>query len=103
VHYTCEDARTIVQSCVAAGAPLDFWAINNYAVASFDTELRSADFGISKHQAASGLPVLISETGHSSSENLHPDAANRQGAALPSQLWEALMAGAMGVHVFTWN
>jgi hypothetical protein len=103
IHYTCEDAKTIVASCAAAGAPLDFWAINNYAVAGVTTELRSADYGIAKHQAASGLPVMISETGHSSTENLADGAAQRQAAAVPTQMWEALMSGAIGAHIFTWN
>lgn len=49
------------------------------------------------------MPVLVTETGHSSTENLFPGAAERQSAALPGQVWEALMAGAMGVHIFTWN
>jgi hypothetical protein len=103
IHYTCEDAKTIVASCAAAGAPLHFWAINNYAVAGVKTELRSADFGIAKHQAASGLPVMLSETGHSSTENLADGAAQRQAAALPTQMWEALISGVIGVHIFTWN
>ena len=103
IHYTCEDAKTIVATCAAAGAPLDFWAINNYAVAGVKTELRSADFGISKHQAASGLPVMLSETGHSSTENLAAGAAERQAAALPTQIWEAFMSGVIGAHIFTWN
>jgi len=30
-------------------------------------------------------------------------AAERQSNALPSQLWEALMSGAIGVHFFHWN
>lgn len=103
IHYTCEDATTIVAACAAAGAPLDFWAINNYAVAGAKTELRSADFGIVKHQAASGLPVMLSETGHSSTENLADGAAERQAAALPTQIWEAFMSGVIGAHIFTWN
>lgn len=103
IHYTCEDAKTIVARCAAAGAPLQFWAINNYAVAGVKTELRSADFGIAKHQAASGLPVMLSETGHSSTENLADGAAERQAAVLPTQMWEALMSGVIGVHIFTWN
>jgi hypothetical protein len=102
-NNTCEDAKTIVARCAAAGAPLDFWSINNYAWALEGNELRSAQFGIKKYQDQSGLPVLVTETGHSSTENLFPGAAARQGAALPGQLWEALMAGAMGVHIFTWN
>ncbi len=102
-NNTCEDAKTIVERCAAAGAPLDFWSINNYAWALEGNELRSAQYGIKKYQDQSGLPVLVTETGHSSTENLFPGAAGRQPAALPGQLWEALMAGAMGVHIFTWN
>jgi hypothetical protein len=75
-NHTCEDAKTIVNRCAEAGAPLDFWSINNYAWASFGSELRSADYGIAKYQAQSGLPVMISETGHSSTEDsLGPGAA----------------------------
>jgi hypothetical protein len=103
VFYTCEDARTIVASCAEAGAPLDFWSINNYAIATINTELRSVDYGIGKHRAASGLPVLVSETGHTSTETQAADASGRQAAALPGELWASLMSGAIGVHVFTWN
>jgi len=102
-HYTCEDTRTIVNRCAAAGAPLDFWAINNYAIAALGSELRSADFGIRKHQAASGLPVFVSETGHTSNEGLYGGGSGRQPRAVPGQMWEALMAGALGTHIFTWN
>ena len=100
--YTCEDAKTIVARCAAAGAPLDFWSLNNYAGASIGGEMRSADFGIRKYQAQSGLPIMVSETGHSSTENF-PPAAVRAPKAVPSQIWEALSSGAIGVHVFTWN
>ena len=101
--YPCEDAKTIVACCRLAGAPLDFWSINNYAIATLDTELRSADFGIGKHRAQSGLPVMVSETGHTSTETLHRGAGPRQARAVPGQVYEALMSGAIGVHVFTWN
>ncbi len=101
--YTCEDAKTIVARCADAGAPLQFWSINNYAGATIGDEFRSADFGIRKYQAQSGLPVMVSETGHSSTENFPPTAAPRQGKANPSQMWEALTSGAIGMHVFTWN
>jgi hypothetical protein len=103
VHYTCEDARTIVRACEAASAPLHFWSINNYTSASLDTELRSGDFGISRHRIASGLPVMVSETGHTSTETIWQGAAERQAAAVPGQMWEALMSGAIGTHIFTWN
>jgi hypothetical protein len=103
VFYTCEDARTIVASCAEVQAPLDFWSINNYAIATINSELRSVDFGIGKHQAASGLPVLVTETGHTSTETQYPDSSARQAAALPTELWASLMSGAIGVHIFTWN
>ncbi len=104
-NYACEDARTIVARCAATNAPLDFWAINNYANAAIGSELRSADFGIAKYQEESGLPVMISETGHSSTEDLfdYPDAGKRQAKALPGQLWESLISGAIGTHLFHWN
>ena len=102
-NNTCEDAETIVERCAAAGAPLDFWSINNYAWALQGNELRSAGFGITKYEDQSGLPLLVTETGHSSTETLFTGARTRQAAALPGQLWEALMRGAAGVHIFTWN
>jgi hypothetical protein len=104
-NNACEDARTIVARCEAAGARLNFWAINNYANAAIGSELRSADFGIGKYQEESGLPVMISETGHSSTEDLfdYPDAGRRQAKAAPGQLWESLVSGAIGTHVFHWN
>ncbi|HEY8241020.1 MAG TPA: beta-galactosidase, partial [Kiritimatiellia bacterium] len=102
-NNTCEDAKTIVARCAAAGAPLDFWSINTYAWASEGNELRSAQYSITKYQDQAGLPVLVTETGHTSTEDLFPGAAGRQAAALPGQVWEMLMAGAIGTHIFTWN
>ena len=100
---TCEDARAIVARCAAAGAPLDFWSINNYAWASIGSEMRTADFGIAKYRQQSGLPVMISETGHSSTESLFDGAPARQAKAIPSQMWEALVSGAIGTHIFHWS
>ena len=45
-NNTCEDAPAIVGLRRRAGAPLDFWSINNYAWASYGSELRTGDFGI---------------------------------------------------------
>ena len=59
-------------------APLDFWSINNYAWALQGNELRSGQFGITKYQDQSGLPILITETGHSSTEDQFPGAPSRQ-------------------------
>ncbi len=46
---------------------------------------------------------MVSETGHSSSEAPASLSAVRQAKAIPSQMWEALTSGAIGMHVFTWN
>lgn len=99
--YTAEDAKTIVACCAAAKAPLDVWSINNYPRAATGSEQRSADFGVAKYRAQSGLPVLVTETGYSSTEVY--GEPERQAAAIPSALWEALVSGALGVHLFTWN
>jgi hypothetical protein len=101
--YTCEDAATIVARCRAWGAPLDFWSINNYSWTTMNTESLTADVGIRKHLHQSGLPVLITETGHSSTDTYLGAAAARQAEALPARMWEALMSGAIGVHLFTWQ
>ena len=102
-NYTCEDAKTIVAGCASAGAPLQFWAINNYAWATFTAELRSVDSGIAKHIVNSGLPVLVTETGASTTDDLLPGSAERQPKAVPGAMWESLMSGAIGTHIFTWN
>lgn len=102
-NNTCEDTRAIVERCEAAGAPLDFWAINNYPWTSEGNELRSARFGIARHQDQSGLPVLVTETGYSSTDDIFTETLYRQANALPGSVWEALMAGAAGIHIFTWN
>lgn len=102
-NHTCEDPVTIVEHCKAIGAPLDFWSVNNYAWATEGSELRTADFGIAKYQDLIGLPIMISETGHTSTENLLPGAGPRQPLALPSTLWEAFTSGAVGIHFFHWN
>ena len=102
-NNTCEDPETIVRACEEIGAPLDFWSVNNYAWATEGSELRSADFGIAKYQEQIGLPILVSETGHSSTEDLLPGASPRQPDALPSTIWELLSSGAIGVHFFHWS
>ncbi|MFH0953354.1 MAG: beta-galactosidase [Verrucomicrobiota bacterium] len=102
-NQTCEDSETIVERCGTNGAPLDFWAINNYPWANTGSELRSARFGITRHRDQSGLPLLVTETGYSTTDDIFLETSNRQAAALSGSVWEALMAGAVGVHIFTWN
>jgi Beta-galactosidase len=102
-NNTYEDGPTIVERCAKAGYPLDFWSINNYAWALTGSELRSGDFGVTKYQEQLGLPVMLSETGFSSTENLFAGASVRQPKVLPGELWEALLSGAIGVHLFHWS
>ena len=102
-NITCEDARTIVQRCQAAGAPLDFWSINNYPWTLTGSEMRSTDFGISRYKEQTGLPVVISETGLSSTDSLFIETPARQAGAEASLMWESLMSGAIGVHLFHWS
>lgn len=102
-NYTAEDPQTITEHCRAAGAPLDFISLNLYAWALAGHELRSLDFGIAKFRDLLDIPVLITETGHSSTETLFPGAAARQTEAIVSSTWEAMLSGAMGVHLFHWS
>ncbi len=102
-NYTGEDPQTITERCKDAGAPLDFISLNLYAWALAGHELRSLDFGIAKFRDLLDIPVLITETGHSSTETLFPGAAARQTEAIVSSTWEAMLSGAMGVHLFHWS
>ena len=102
-NITGEDAVTIAERCRAAGAPLDFMSINNYAWALVGHELRSVDFGIAKFRDTLNMPLLISETGHSSTETNFPGAAPRQARALVSSVWESFVSGAAGVFIFHWQ
>jgi hypothetical protein len=102
-NFTAEDPQTITERCRAAGAPLDFISLNLYAWALAGHELRSLDFGIAKFRDLLDIPVLITETGHSSTETLFPGAAGRQTEAIVSSTWEAMLSGAMGVHLFHWS
>jgi len=99
----CEDARTIVEYCVAAGTPVDFWTINNYPWTATGNELRSSDFGISKYRETVKLPVLVSECGLSSNDGIFPETVTRQAPAMASLPWEVIMSGALGAHIFHWS
>jgi len=104
-NHTCEDARTIVARCAEVGAPLHFWSVNNYPWPAAGSELRSADFGVGRFHSELGLPVMVSETGLTSTETLWPTErpGARQATAAPGVLWESLISGAVGVHWFHWS
>lgn len=99
----CEDERAIVAYCEAAGTPVDFWTINNYPWTATGNELRSSDFGISKYRDTVKLPVLVSECGLSSNDGIFPETVTRQAPAMASLVWEAIMSGALGAHIFHWS
>ncbi|GDY13974.1 hypothetical protein LBMAG53_28520 [Planctomycetota bacterium] len=102
-NITGEDPTGIVAACAAAGAPLGFWTINNYPFVASGAELRSLAYGMAKHRAQVGLPVLVTETGVSSTDVLFTEAQARAEAVIPSLIWETLAAGGIGVHLFHWN
>jgi hypothetical protein len=108
-EYSGEDEVTIVNSCKNAGYPLDFFAINVYASTAPGVEMRSGQWGIELVKRT-GLPVLVTELGATATDTdfLDPKlsagyAPDRQGQLIVNQIYSALVNGAMGVHVFTWE
>eukprot|EP01094_Clydonella_sp_ATCC50884_P003051 TRINITY_DN12343_c0_g1_i1.p1 TRINITY_DN12343_c0_g1~~TRINITY_DN12343_c0_g1_i1.p1 ORF type:complete len:1380 (+),score=186.73 TRINITY_DN12343_c0_g1_i1:109-4248(+) len=102
-NFNCEDARVIIQRCEAAGAPLDFFTINNYPWLQSGAEVRSGDFGVSKYRDQIAIPLMVSETGLSDTDVLFPETPFRLAGAMEALLWEPVMSGAIGVHIFVWN
>jgi hypothetical protein len=102
-NITCEDAAAIVDFCQEAGNPIDFWTINNYPWTATGNEMRSSDYGISKYREILDMPVMVSECGLSSNDGIFPETETRQAPAEASLPWEAIMSGAIGVHIFHWN
>ena len=105
-RYHAEDPTKIAKACKDIGSPLDFWSINNYPWYLPGSESITARYGVIKAKWRVGLPVLYTETGFTSSETFPvPGFINEQnqGPLIRNSLWEALEAGAIGVHVFTWN
>lgn len=103
-RYHAEDRGKIARACVDAGAPLAFFAINNYPWPLPGHESRNGQWGISYTRAIAGVPVVYSETGFTSSETLFAGVdENRQGPLIRNALWESYEAGTIGSHVFTWQ
>ncbi len=103
-RYHAEHAGKIVQACKDMGAPLDFWSINNYPWNLPGSELETARWGIVNAKWRTGLPVMYSETGFTSSETLFSGINEQnQGPLIRNALWEALESGVIGIHVFTWQ
>ena len=101
-RYHAEDTRKIARACADVGAPLSFMSINNYPTGMTGNELRTGKWGFRYATWNTGLPVMLSETGFTFTETLYPIVID-QGTLIRSALWEAIIAGAIGVHVFTWD
>jgi hypothetical protein len=103
-RYHAEDTGKIAQACQDIGAPLDFWSINNYPWALLGHESQTGQWGVVNAKWRTGLPVLYTETGFTSSETMYPGLNEQnQGILIRNSLFEALETGAIGVHVFTWQ
>jgi GH35 family endo-1,4-beta-xylanase len=108
-QYNAEDDVTIVNACRERGYPLDFFSINNYASSAIGMEMRSGQWGIELVKRT-GLPILVTELGCTSTdiEFLDPKSNEgfsdqRQGNLIANQIIGAMLTGAIGVHVFTWE
>lgn len=103
-EYNDEDANKIIKACSDIGAPLDFWSINNYPWGKENDELMTGKWGIERARHDTGLPVMVLETGFTSTETIYPGIdEERQGYLVRNAVWEALESGAIGVFVFHWN
>lgn len=103
-RYHTEDARKIANACRDIGAPLSFWSINNYPWGLENSELMTGQWGIARAKHDTGLPVLVTETGFTSTETMYPGIdEERQAKLVRNTIWESLESGAIGVCVFHWN
>ncbi len=103
-RYHTEDARKIVLACSAAGTPLDFWSINNYPWGLENDELMTGKWGIARARHDAGLPVMVTETGFTSTEIMYPGIdEERQALLVRNAVWETVASGAAGVCIFHWS
>lgn len=108
-EYDAENEISIVNACREIGAPLDFFSINNYASSGPGVEMRSGMSGVELVKRT-GIPILVTELGHTDTdiEYFQPQyegrfSPDRQGNLIVNQIFGALLTGAIGVHVFTWE
>ncbi len=98
-----ESRQRITQKCAAVGAPLAFFSVNNYPWGELGHESEQGRWGVTYTKKTTGIPVMYSETGFTSSETLWPGMDENQQAILArNTLWEGLETGAIGTHVFSW-
>ncbi len=98
-----ESRQRITQQCSAVGAPLSFFSVNNYPWGELGHESEQGRWGVLYTKKTTGIPVMYSETGFTSTETLWPGMdENQQGTLTADSLWEGLETGAIGTHVFSW-
>ncbi len=103
-RYHAEDREKITKACLATNAPIDFFSVNNYPWSVLGHESQNGHWGVSYTKKTAGVPVLYSETGFTSSETMWPGMNEfRQGPLIRNALWESLVAGAIGTHIFAWH
>jgi glycosyl hydrolase family 42 (putative beta-galactosidase) len=103
-RYHAEDRGKIARACASKGASLGFFSINNYPWGILGHESMNGQWGVSFTKKVTGLPVLYSETGFTSSETLWPGMDEyHQGILTRNSIWEGFIAGSIGTHVFTWQ
>ncbi|NCC50259.1 MAG: PKD domain-containing protein [Spartobacteria bacterium] len=103
-RYHAEDRGKITAFSEAAGARVDFFAVNNYPWGMDGHGTKNGHWGVSYTKKTANVPVIYSETGFTSSEILFPGVDEyRQGILIRNSLWEGLEAGACGTHIFTWQ
>jgi len=96
-----EDVALIARECKRRGAPLDFLSINAYM--NLNTE-ESFHLGLAHKLAGalSGLPVIFSEFGLTSTEQYADVDVFRQGPFLRAQYLQSIFDGVPEAHIFTW-
>jgi hypothetical protein len=99
---TSEDWGAIADACRAARAPLSFFSLNSYP--NLNSRL-SFDLGLSLEIArgATGLDVILTEFGVTSTEEYLNIAEEKQGPYLAAMIRQLIFDGARRAHVFTWN
>jgi hypothetical protein len=61
-RYHAEDRGKITRACLAAGAPVDFFSVNNYPWSVLGHESQNGQWGVSYTKKVAQGPVLYSET-----------------------------------------
>jgi hypothetical protein len=95
------DIIKIASTCKAMSAGLDFISLNNYIQPG--SVKQGMGYGIN-YAKRTGLPIMITEVGVSTTQSDYNITEHQQGAYLISNIYEAAVVHfALGVHVFHWH